>query len=563
MALAIASGCDALEGPVGERREGPPQRGGTLNLATFGDVRALDPTVAFDQASLPFLQLLFTPLVDYDEGGRIVPLLAERFDVSTDGLRHTFKLREGVLFHDGIELTADDVKRSIERALDPETPCPAPTFYASIAGYAAFHAGTKGANGEGVFAPHLAGVVVEGRYALRIDLSEKDATFLPALTLYFLAPVCQGAGSKYVREWSNHACGSGPFRLESWSASREIRLQRHDGYFQPGRPYLDQIRWSLLVPPLSQRFRFEKGELNHLRQFNARDLRVYRADPRWQPFGQWEPAKSVEGVFLNTQMKPFDNVELRRAFAAAIDWKRVVSSRPDNVAATQMIPPAVAGYDPSFAGQKYDEAAALAHMQKAGYTFDPRTGQGGYPDPLTFVAPADTAIVESYAPIMQQQLARIGIRMRIRRVSFPAYLAETSQRGRAALGYAGWSMDFPDASDFFEPTLSSLAIQEEETQNRAFFVNAEFDALLARAHRELDPVARASMYRRCEEIVRDEAPWAIGFQPRAFVLVQPYVHDYAVDAKHTDDVRAVWIDAEARAGGRRDPVAALRPWGRR
>jgi ABC-type transport system substrate-binding protein len=124
-------------------------------------------------------------------------------------------------------------------------------------------------------------------------------------------------------------------------------------------------------------------------------------------------------------------------------------------------------------------------------------------------------------------------------------------------------MDFPDASDFFEPTLSSQAIQDEETQNRAFFVNAEFDALLTRAHRELDPIARAAMYRRCEEIVRDEAPWAIGFQARAFALVQPYVHDYAVDAKHTDDVRAVWIDAEARASSHRDPVAALRPWGRR
>jgi ABC-type transport system substrate-binding protein len=271
----------------------------------------------------------------------------------------------------------------------------------------------------------------------------------------------------------------------------------------------------------------------------------------------------VEAVFLNTQMKPFDNVELRRAFAAAIDWKRVVSSRPDNVAATQMIPPAVPGHDPAFQGQKYDEAAALAHMQKAGYAFDPRTGQGGYPEPVTFVAPTDTAVSESFAPIMQQQLARIGIRMRIRQVSYAAYLAETSQRGRAALGYAGWSMDFPDPSDFFEPTLSSLAIQEEETQNRAFFVNAELDALLARAHRELDPAARAAMYRRCEEIVRDEAPWAIGFQARALSLAQPYVHGYTVDAKHSEDMRAVWIDAEARRRGRREPIAALRSWGRR
>jgi hypothetical protein len=70
------------------------------------------------------------------------------------------------------------------------------------------------------------------------------------------------------------------------------------------------------------------------------------------------------------------------------------------------------------------------------------------------------------------------------------------------------------------------------------------------------------MYRRCEEIVRDEVPWAIGFHQRWYEVVQPYVHDYAVDAKHTEDMRAVWIDAEGR-GPRRDRFAVMRPWGRR
>ncbi|HMI82992.1 MAG TPA: ABC transporter substrate-binding protein [Polyangiaceae bacterium] len=562
MAMVLGTACEGLQGPIGERRDVPPERGGTLELANYSDVRSLDPAVAFDQTSIPFLQLLFTPLVDYAPDGRIVPLLAERVDVASDGLRHSFKLREGVLFHDGQELTADDVKRSIERALDPETPCPSPSFYASIAGYSPFHDGVKDPAGKVAFAPHLAGVVVEGRYALRIDLSEPDATFLPALTLYFLAPVCRSGGSKYARDWNSAPCGSGPFRLQEWSASREITLRRHDGYFDPGLPYLDGIRWSLLVRPLTQRFKFEKGELDHLRQLHANDLRAYRGDPRWQPFAQWEPAKGTEAVFLNTQMPPFDKVELRRAFAAAVDWKRVVAAQPDAVAATQMLPPAVAGHDPGFVGQTYDREKALAHMRRAGYPFDPATGRGGYPEPVTFVAPTDTAMVENFAPILQQQLAKIGIRMRIKQVSYPAYLAETSRRNRVALGYGGWSMDFPDASDFFEPTLSSDAIQEEETQNRAFFADSEFDALLKRAHHELDPLARAAMYRRCEEIVRDQVPWAIGFHQRWYELVQPYVHGYAVDAKHTEDMRAVWIDAGARTSGR-DLLAVMRPWGRR
>jgi ABC-type transport system substrate-binding protein len=572
--IAATVGCEGVQGPLGERQDRAPERGGTLRLANYGDVRSLDPAVAFDPVALPFLQLLFTPLVDYDRQGRIVPLLAKKLDVSEDGRAHTFELREGVRFHDGEELVALDVKRSIERALAPETPCPAPSFYASIAGYAAFHDGVKDASGTRVFAPHLAGVSALGRYSLRIELSEPDATFLPALTLYFLAPVCRGAGAKYARDWQNQVCGTGPFRMQDWAASREIVLRRHDGYFEPGKPHLDAIRWSLLVPPLSQRFKFERGELDHLRQFHSHDLRVYRSDPRWQPYGQWEPPKGVEAVFLNTQMKPFDDVEVRRAFAAALDWSRIIAARPDSVIARQMIPPAVAGHDPGFEGQTYDVTAALAHLKKAGFPFDPTTGTGGLPEPITFVGPTDTAIVETFAPIMQQQLARVGIRMKIKQLSYAAYLAETSQRGRAALGYAGWSMDYPDPSDFFEPTLATSAIQGEETQNRAFFSNSEFDTLLERAHREVRSEARRAMYRRCEEIVRDEAPWAIGFHQRWFEVTQPYVHDYLVDAKHTEDMRDVWIDAAARdravrsgnvfpAFPARDAVAMRRPWGRR
>jgi peptide/nickel transport system substrate-binding protein len=496
-------------------------------------------------------------------------MLAERYDVSADGRRYSFKLHEGVLFHDGEELTADDVKRSIERALDPDTPCPAPSFYASIAGYEPFHSGSKDDTGKLVFAPHLEGVAVDGRYAMHIDLSQPDATFLPALTLFFLAPVCKSAGTKYIRGWGNHACGAGPFRLAEWQSSREIVLKRHEGYFEPHLPYVDKIRWFLLMPQLTQRFKFEDGALDHVRELKFPDLIHYRTDPQWKPFGQWEPAKSTLGIFLNTQMKPFDNVELRRAFASAIDWREVVSTKPEELILTnQMVPPAVPGHNPSFEGQKYDVAAALEHMKRAGYAYDPATKSGGYPDKLRFLGPSDSVATEVMATIAQQQVAKVGIRVEIKQLSWPGFLAETTKRQNAQLGYGGWSMDFPDPSDFFEPILSSEAIQEEETQNSAFFSNRAFDELLKKAHSELDSVARAAMYQRCEEIVRDDVPWAIGINQRYYELVQPYVHNYAVDKTHSEDVRYVWLDQAMRkqAAHRRAPfdaLALIRPWGQR
>jgi peptide/nickel transport system substrate-binding protein len=158
--------------------------------------------------------------------------------------------------------------------------------------------------------------------------------------------------------------------------------------------------------------------------------------------------------------------------------------------------------------------------------------------------------------------------MELVQVSFPAHLAEVSRRGHVQLGYGGWSMDYPDPSDFFEPTFSSESIQDEESQNYSFYSNPELDLLLKKAHHELESEARRAMYRRCEEIVRDDAPWAIGYNSRWYELVQPYVHGYVADAKHTEDVRFVWIDEAERRHATHGPrargaLAWIRPWGRR
>lgn len=570
LAGSILLACQATPSaapPLGERREMKPQHGGIFRGAMAADIRNLDAGVSFDGASHVFLQFIYDTLVSYDRDGNIVPDLAERYEASPDGLSYSFTLRQNVRFHDGEELTANDVKRSIERMLHHDTPCPVPSFYSHIRGYEAYHDGVRGDDGKISYSDALEGVVVEGRYAIRIHLSEPDATFLPVMTLAFSAPVCKSAGSRYSREWGSHPCGTGPFKLKNWEPGREVRLEKHAGYFRPGLPYLDGMEWSLLMPPLTQRFKFEAGELDYLREMRHSDLVRYAHDPKWKPYAQWGYSKSILGIFMNTQMPPFDNVEIRRAVASAIDWNEVAALREGQlVRATQMVPPAVPSHDPSFEGQRFSPEAALRHMANAGYPYDPETGQGGLPGVVRYIGNSEGFDTQA-AQVIQQRLAKIGIRIEIKVVSWPTFLATTSRRGASQMGYAGWQLDYPDPSSFFDPTLSSEAIQEEETQNAAFFSNAELDALLKDARRELDQAARAAMYRRAEEIVRDEAPWAIGYGARNLELTQPYLHGYEVDRTHTQDVRWVWIDQEERdkvSRRRRSGVEAwIRPWGRR
>jgi ABC-type transport system substrate-binding protein len=537
--VACLAGCGSeLAAPLPRAHEGDetPRRGGTLHLGAFGDIRGLDPASTSDGLATPVIALLFSGLVEYDDAGNLVPSLAERWDVEDGGTTYRFTLREGVRFHDGEELTADDVKRSVERALHPATPSPASSFYEKIAGYDEY---TKKKS------PHLDGVRVLGRYVVAFTLKEPDATFLPALALTALRPVCKSAGERYSDGW--HPCGAGPFKLlpGGWEHGRGVTVVRHEGFFRPGRPYLDAVTWTYGMAIVTERFKLESGALDAIQDFSQADIVRFQNDPRWKAFGTFAPERTIYGQAMNVEMAPFDNVEIRRAVAAAIDREhfRLVSPARTRTA-YQVLPPSVPGYREDFPGrQRYDVAAALEHMRRAGYPYDPATGRGGYPNVVPYYAyngmPAYTA------QLMQQDLAKIGLRIEIHIMSTPTWSALTHRRGKAAFSEGSWQMDFPDASDFFEPLFSGKSINDEDSSNTAFYKNARVDALLESAHRELDPKTRTAMYDEANATICDEAPWAFTHGARWYVVWQPYVRGYKMHPILNQHVADVWLDRES------------------
>lgn len=538
--------CAALAGACAERLADPipadhpgdpaPRRGGTLRLATFADIRGLDPAVQADALSTSVVEHVFAGLVDFDTDGRVVPDLAERWDVSADDLTYTFTLRQGVRFHDGEELTADDVKRSIERGLDKDTPNSFTSFYDSIEGFADFAKGKT---------PALSAVSVLGRYAVSIRLSRRDSMFLPALSLPVLRPVCRSGGRKYDADWA--PCGAGPFRVApgGWERGRGLTLARHDAYFRPGLPYLDRIVWSFGMSALTQRYRLEAGELDAHRELGFADALRFARDPRWSPSSTFDPENQTGVLNLNVEMPPFDNVEVRRAVASAIDREHVRLFRSTNLRPLgRILPPPLAGDDPTFPAQRFDLAAAREHMRRAGLP-------GGWPKPIPFVTWRDG---QQLAQMYRQQLRAIGLDLDIRLVSFPAYLAMTRRRGEVPISPAGWQQDFPDPGDFLEPIFSSSAINDEDSNNSSFYSNHALDDLLSRARGEPDAKKRAAMYRDADAMVCADAPWVPVFTYRGFVVHQPYARGYRPHPIWVEDAREMWIDRAAREIGRRAGV---------
>ncbi len=537
--LLCLAGCESkVRPPLGERRDVAPSRGGTLRTAFYTDVRSLDAATAFDTASSAIESLIYDRLVTYDERGEITPQLAETVDVSNDGKRYTFTLRRGVLMHDGSELTAADVKRSIERSLHVKTPCPVPSYYERIVGYGPYHDGK---------ARELSGVKLTGSHVVTFDLTEPDATFLHVMALPIVAPLCKSAGKTWDRNFSSKPCGSGPFKVVRYENGQTIRLVRHDGYWQKGKPYLDAIEWDLSVQSFTQRFKFERGDLDYMRDLSEADSTLYRSSAAWRALGEWEPSLTTAGSFMNTEFPPFDNRHVRRAVSFAINREQVASVRPGHVQAqTKIVPEVLIPNEPGYPSQVFDPKRALQEMALAGYPYDPESRTGGYPEEIPYLA-----IVDSYsgqaAEVYKQQLERIGIRIRIQLVGWPTFLAKSSRRKTVPMGFAGWHADFPDPSTFFEPILSSGAIQAEESQNTSFFSNAELDRVLVAARRSTNRDERLRLYRRAQAIVTEEAPWAISYGYRYFELWQPYVHGYRPHPVLTQYVRNVWLDQDRKS----------------
>lgn len=536
--LLLACGCrSGVAPPIGQDREGPPQRGGVLRTAFFTDVRGLDAATAFDTAASAIESLIYDGLVSYDDQGKIVPVLAERVDISPDGKRYVFPLRRGVTFHDGAELTAADVKRSIERALHVKTPCPVPSYYERIAGYTAYHDGK---------AEELVGVKVEGDYQVAVELSEPDATFLHIMALPIVAPVCKSAGKVWERGFAGQPCGAGPFKVTRFENGQIIRMVRHEGYWDKGKPYLDGIDWYLSMQTFTQRFKFEQGDLDYIRELGEADSMLYRTSPAWRGRGEWEPSLTTGGIFMNTEMPPFDNRHVRRAVSYAIDREQLAGVRPGHVRAhAKMVPNVLIAPTPDYPMQRYDYQQALEEMRLAGYPYDPKTGQGGYPHEIPYLAMLDS-FAQTAGEVYQQQLAKIGIRIRIQVVGWPTFLARTGRRKTVPMGFSGWHADFPDPSTFFEPILATKAIQDEESQNAAFFSDKQLDDVLERGRRSTNDAERSSLYRTAEEIVAREAPWATTYTYSYFELWHPYVRGYRPHPVLSQYLRNAWLDAGAK-----------------
>lgn len=487
-----------------------PKRGGILRLALPTDVNSLDPALAFDAVSQPFLMLLYEGLVEYGEGANLVPGLARDWTVSADRRLYTFHLRSGARFSNGREVEAADFEFALERNLDPKLAGLTESFFEGIAGAKEFRAGQN---------PHIRGLRAPRRDTLEIELERPDPAFLYILTLPGALVVPHEAVEKFGSAFTAHPVGTGPYVLTQWRRGVNMRFERNPRFTQADRQYLDAIEVveggdSALWLMMLERGELDIADIAGMPGIPTPDITRIQRSPRWHGLIDSIATASAYYVGLNTELPPFDQLKVRQAMNYAIDKNKLIRLMHNMaVAANGVLPPPMPGFNPGLVGYPYDPAKARQLLAEAGHA-----------DGFSCKLWCPETTIPTVSTAIQYDLAQVGINAQLNLVTLPALSDSTGRRKAVQCYFWGWGQDYPDPSDFLDTLFNGNRITEEGCQNSTFYDNPKVNAMLAEAATCPDPARRLRLYQAVEQTVVTDAPVVPLYFPRQFALHQPWLH---------------------------------------
>jgi oligopeptide transport system substrate-binding protein len=505
LAAALLS-ATALTPAINAANAAEIKNGGTMVVTYKDDIATLDPAIGYDWQNWSIIKSLFDGLMDYEPGTtNLRPNLAESYQMSPDGLTYTFKLRPGVKFHNGRALTADDIKYSIERAVNPATQSPGAGFFGSIKGF------ENAAANNGV----LSGITVVDPQTVKIELSRPDATFLHVMAINFSFVVPKEEVEKSGADFGKKPVGTGAFKMSEWVLGQRLVLERNPDFHEKGLPHLDQITFEIGQEPTVALLRLERGEVDVLGDPipPARFLEV-KNNPTNKDLIAVGTQLHTGYVTMNVTMKPFDDVKVRQAVNMAINKDRIVRIINNRaVPATQPLPPSMPGYAPDYKGYAFDQAKAKALLAEAGFS------NGFDTEILANNTDPNPRIVQA----IQQDLAAVGIRAAVKTLAQANVIAAGGEKEGAAMIWSGgmaWIADFPDPSNFYGPILG-CAGAVPGGWNWSWYCNKDLDAKAAQADAMVDPAkkeAREAAWRDIYLKVMEDAPWAPVFNEQRFTM---------------------------------------------
>jgi len=478
---------------------------GVLIVGQIAEPKSLDPAAVTAVNDFRILVNLYEGLLKYKPGTlEVAPGLAESWEVSEDGTVYTFKLREGVMFHDGTPFNAQAVKFNFDRMLNEDHPYhdtgpfPLAFFFSSVQETAALDDTT-----------------------VQFTLNEPYAPFLSNLAYPTGLIVSPAAVEAHGADYGRNPAGTGPFKFAEWASNERVVIERNPDYW--GEPAgTDAVVFRPITDANTRVAEMLAGGIDMMVEVPPTALSEFQGEG-FEIVEQAGP--HVWFLILNAKEGPFADKKVRQAANYAINKEAIVNDVLEGTAdvAAGPTPPAFAwAYNDALEPYPYDPEKARALLAEAGaegaeLTFYVTEGGSGMLDPV----PMGTAI--------QADLNAVGFNVTIETYEWNTFLGEVNPglEGKADMAEMAWMTNDPDTLPFL--ALRTDAWPDAGGFNSGYYSNPEVDALLEEARVATDQARRAELYKEMQTIVQEDAPWVFVANWKQNAVTNDRVANFALE----------------------------------
>ncbi|MBI2820377.1 MAG: peptide ABC transporter substrate-binding protein [Acidobacteria bacterium] len=455
------------------------------------------------------------------------PGVAERWEISPDGLAYTFHLRKNARWSDGAPVTAQDFVYSWTRLLDPATAARYANQLYLIVNAEPFNQGKIKEATE-------LGLRAIDDFTLQVRLREPVPYFLFLTANAPLYPVPRTVMEQFGDQWTDpdKIVGNGPFRLVEHRTHDRIVLERNPRYWNAKSVHLDRVVAYSIDDNYTSANLYESGRLDYLPGYFPAEY-VPSMRGRFRDFNS-NPQLAIYYYSLNVTHPPLDNVLVRRALSMAVDRSAITDDllRGGQIPGAHFVPVGLPDYQ-SPPGPEFDPQKAARLLAEAGYP----NGQG-FPEMELRFNTLDTH--RKIAEAIQQMWAKhLNIHVTLHNEEWAAFL-KTRQNLEHDIARDGWIGDYPDPSAFID------LLESTNGNNDTGWKNAEYDRLLVLSRRETDPQKRMRLLQQCEEILLRELPVLPIYTYASNALTKPYVRGIYPTSQDVHPLNEVCIDRHWR-----------------
>lgn len=482
--------------------QGTPVPGGRIVMATMGEPSNLIPPLATDSASHEVADLLYVSPLRYDKNIEIEPYAAESFQVLDEGRHLKFTLRKDIRWYDGTPLTAADVEFTYKLMIDPKTPTAYAGDYQVIKEFR-----------------------VTGPYTFEVFYEKPFARALSTWTSSILPKHSLEGQDLANTPLARNPMGCGPYRLKRWVENQRVILEANPDYFE-GKPYIDEVVYRS-VPDQSTQFMELKAKTLDMMGLSPPQYLFLTDGPEWER--DWRKYKYLSASYTymayNLSHPLFSDRRVRQALACAVDKREIIKGALMGLGVPTIghYKPDSWAYDHDIEDYPHDPGRALMLLAQAGWTRKSPTGpleKDGRPFAFTILTNQGNEQRIKAAAILQNQLARIGVQVKVRTVEWATFIKEFIDQRRFETVLLGWTI--PQDPDAFDVWHSSKI--EKPGLNYVGYANPEADALLEQGRNMVDQAKRKPIYDRFQAIVHEDQPYLFLYTPYALPILSARIH---------------------------------------